>query len=487
MLKFKKEYNLKIVSLLSAAVFLLNTAVYARGLSNTFSLRVPLAGNSQRLIAVRKEMDRRQFVKKAALFTGAVLLTGLFSSDTSTELSFSDYISNHRRPQQGPMQVWTKENVVLNRLFDENKPILNLVINKNMPIQEAILEFVENCKPYIDILLDKQRLNILITELKSENPAIRKENLLMKGTVLNAANLYYSLVVLDMLDKSEFIASYEIKINDIEIEINFVNHGSAEPGGLTVSTSKKEYIFIDIGKLKWEAEEMYKTIVAPASMRENFHAEEYRNWSLEKIFDKDIRETLFHEIIHAATDRGIQAGLFNGLLLNNKVIRDEIELVRKYPMGNNIYRIKEEIAAILGQLAYSKSDRSTLELMALASIGGAGSDLNYASAGHCVTALIFDALGFGDFLLSQGVEKSKESFTEWVGDTYLIPPERHVYALKFIKTLSNAEIHRIAKLYYEQLFGPLPQEELVRIPKKVIELQGALMFKLRDNMTSFCL
>jgi len=103
MLKFKKEYNLKIVSLLSAVVFLLNTTVYAIGLSDAFSLRVPLAGNNQRLIMARNATDRRQFVKKATLFTGGLLLFGSLPSDTRTELSFSDYISNHRRPQQGPM------------------------------------------------------------------------------------------------------------------------------------------------------------------------------------------------------------------------------------------------------------------------------------------------------------------------------------------------------------------------------------------------
>ena len=158
-------------------------------------------------------------------------------------------------------------------------------------------------------------------------------------------------------------------------------------------------------------------------------------------------------------------------------------------MDKKIYRIKQEIAAILGQLAYSKSDRGTLALMALASIGGVGGSLDYASAGDCVTALIFDALGFRNYLLSQGVEKSKESFKEWVRNTDLIPPERYGYMLEFIKTLSNTEINRTAKLYYEQLFGPLPQEELVYIPKKLIEfgLQGALIFKLKDNMTNFCL
>jgi len=47
MKKIKKRYNLKIISLLLAALFLLNTTAYGIGPSNKVRLRVPITGNNQ--------------------------------------------------------------------------------------------------------------------------------------------------------------------------------------------------------------------------------------------------------------------------------------------------------------------------------------------------------------------------------------------------------------------------------------------------------
>jgi len=48
MLKFKRVYNLRVVSIVVAVVFFLNTAAYGTGLSNQSRLRIPLIGNNQK-------------------------------------------------------------------------------------------------------------------------------------------------------------------------------------------------------------------------------------------------------------------------------------------------------------------------------------------------------------------------------------------------------------------------------------------------------
>lgn len=82
MLKFKKEYNLKISSLLLTVIFLLNSTVYGIDVSAKSCLRVPLMGNNkdgkERLIA-----SRRNFLKTAGLITAGVVVRQVFGPAVS--------------------------------------------------------------------------------------------------------------------------------------------------------------------------------------------------------------------------------------------------------------------------------------------------------------------------------------------------------------------------------------------------------------------
>jgi len=103
MKKIKKRYNLKIISLLLAALFLLNTTVYGISPSNKVRLRVPITGNNQQLRErlekavlasnenIKQEagypLSRRDFLSKTVPVAGGLFLVPLPVLGASIESS----------------------------------------------------------------------------------------------------------------------------------------------------------------------------------------------------------------------------------------------------------------------------------------------------------------------------------------------------------------------------------------------------------------
>ena len=454
--KIKKDYKLKLIAILLFTIFIYSDLLYPYPYAeNHCLLRPPTMGEYNRVEETIKSRD-----------------SGNLSSNVN--LNRRDFLSAVAFPLVAPFGH--DQDIIQNWRDDEDKANLSLTISRDMPIEKVILNLAKDSMPYMQVRLTKSQIRVLSAQFKNQNPALGRVNFLKKGTSIDATDLYNELLVLDILGRSDVIASYAFSIRDTKITVYFVNKSRAphlSQGAVTVSTLDKEYIFIDVGEHKENAKKTFKAIHKPRNAREKFLAEECLGWPTEKIFIEKMKENLFHEIIHAITLKGIKSGKFNSTLLTSEVIRDELEQVRRSAGEKKIYRIKEELAAIFGQLSYSTNARVTLELMVVASIGGVQGSLDYASTGRCVNSFIFDELGFIRYLMKQGINTQAESYREWAAEAD--PPQRYGQVLGFIKSLHNTEINKAAQHYYERFFGPLPSKEVVLIPGEVVGLHKVLV------------
>jgi hypothetical protein len=365
---------------------------------------------------------------------------------------------------------------------------LELVIAPNDNIESVIREIASQNKLLIANGITEVQMDELRMRFKNDNPSYSGR--LTPGQKLDGTGIYRELRLMDILGKSEPVAIQDELIGGQKVKFYylFAKDESLSSGAETIRVGNTQNMVFDIKSFNEDIARIRKAVLNPQNLKDEFTADFYSDWTPERIFRSLLEEAQYHELTHSLTVEAIARGDFDKNLLRNTVVKKEFDSIARFPQGKNLYRVKEELAAILAELSYSQNARSFLGSLGFVAVGGAGNVdfLNYASAADIVIELIYNELGFNRYLFQyelgkqeaekgkpltgaekdELLKKSPDSYSTWQYDT--IPPQRFFHYQNFPKSLTDDVIRQAAMKLFNQLFGNLPSKNLIHIPDEAI-------------------
>ncbi|NTV29465.1 MAG: hypothetical protein HGA80_05230 [Candidatus Omnitrophica bacterium] len=202
-----------------------------------------------------------------------------------------------------------------------------------------------------------------------------------------------------------------------------------------------------------------------------------------------MKGTLVHESAHAMTSGRIVRGDFDAALNSNAVARRVLSRAAELSeRGIYAYRIKEELAGMLAELAVSATPRELAAFIGIISVGGQGNDdMSYSYAAKIIVESLANDLNFSEYFFDNAVaEKERTLGRKLTAEelqalraatprTYLeisralIPPQMVPHFIKFANALKDEAVRRTARKWYREFFGELPPESLSEIPSEVLK------------------
>jgi len=344
------------------------------------------------------------------------------------------------------------------------------IVNPGDALEKAIVHFAGLRR----VTLNKLQLDTLIKEIKASNLQITNEHLIFPGQKVDFSSTVSSIRVIELLSKSNLIAKQELEIQGRKIKVYFIE--PANEGGIGVEYAAfytGDNIVVNIKRLS----ELVRQFRAKSTTPDK-EFPGLQNFFLYLLGDKTDREMseivlneiVFHEIIHQIT---------RAMVANGKTKNTLSQLLSNFKLaGEYGYEVSQELAAYLGQIAYSSEPKLFLYLTYAQSTDK--QNQQYYHVGNMVSTYMLDDLGYIDYIVKKEIERARQSQGSNVIDEEAIKKElKAEYGkyfttdyiediLDFIIQLPNQKIKDASRAIYETFFGPLPAMS-VDIPNAVLE------------------
>ena len=280
--------------------------------------------------------------------------------------------------------------------------------------------------------LTNKETSELLRILLAENPDLEDPDRIRSGQTFDMHDVVNAIEVKYHLDHAKLIHGQKIKNGDKDIEIFFLDSLGNKPNKYVESyhgiNFDDKIVVFSFAIAQW-AEEAGKG---------------YSGEGREDLFTRYLKDVVRHEVLHAFLYPKIDQGLYKSPAMGS--------LFQKYSIpSDQYYRVTEELAAYLGQIAKAEDPRFTLAdfLWKMNQPGKLG-DI-YASVRTVILEEMFQKLNKGDWreLWGSSGYSSEQEFLRSLGVT-------------------DEEFNKAAQELFEEYFGPMPEFDL-EIPAEVIE------------------
>lgn len=331
----------------------------------------------------------------------------------------------------------------------------------------------------LEIDVEEKEIDELIAMVLAENPSLfmRANSNLPAGTEVSISKLTRSLLTIDALNKTSIYARQAVNVDGKPVNVYFVD-SSYEGTRQFLAINFQENLFLFLNAFADNVELIrgrfdYNPAKRPAP-HPGFYKRVFAGKSDEDIFMEELRKAAYHELAHSLTTPLIDGGKYRDK-------HEELLRVVPLPEGSQNYRILQESSAYLAEAAVSGTPQFDLNWLARSGITVLDDEnaeaVDYIQVGKILTRMLFDRLGYREFLLNRTVlQESPQDARDRASAEVKGKYEAGFYFLKeqyglmeeFVLSLDDDAIKSAAKGVYEQYFGELPGFSIT-IPPEVVK------------------